>query len=104
LIQKPENQKPANQFVGIKAGYMIAIHANEAARDKLVDELGNIPNAGLRFVASQAIDKLSPKGSKGAADKLNTIITTNAKSPDREKAAGDSALKEVMYRLYARSS
>ena len=103
LIQKPENQKVENQFVGIKAGYMIAILGNEAARDKLVEELGNIPNAGLRFVASQAIDKLSPKGSKGAADKLNTIITTNAKSPDRDRAAGDSALKEVMYRLYARS-
>jgi HEAT repeat protein len=103
LIQKPENQKVENQFVGIKAGYMIAILGNEAARDKLVDELSNIPNAGLRFVASQAIDKLSPKGSKPAADKLNAIITTNAKSPDRDKAAGDSALKEVMYRLYARS-
>jgi hypothetical protein len=103
LMQKPENQKIENQFVGIKAGYMVAILGNEAARDKLVDELGSIPNAGLRFVASQAIDKLSPKGSKSAADKLNNIITANAKSPDRDKAAGDSALKEVMYRLYARS-
>ncbi|HEV8549868.1 MAG TPA: hypothetical protein VGQ57_12585 [Polyangiaceae bacterium] len=102
LMQKPENQKIENQFVGIKAGYMIAILGNEAARDKLVDSLGSISNAGLRFVASQAIDKLSPKGSKTAADKLNTIITTNAKSPDRDKAAGDSSLKEVMFRLYAR--
>ena len=53
-------------------------------------------------MASQAIDKLSPKGSKAAADKLNTIITTNAKSPDRDKAAGDTALKTVMSRLYSR--
>jgi hypothetical protein len=103
LMTKPEDQKVENQFIGIKAGYMIAILGNEAARDKLVDSLGSIPNAGLRFVASQAIDKLSPKGSKVSADKLNTIITTNAKSPDRDKAAGDSALKEVMFRLYARS-
>jgi len=102
LMQKSENQKIQNQFVAIKAGYMVAILGNEAARDKLVDSLGNIPNAGLRFVASQAIDRLSPKGSKSAADKLNTIITANAKSPDRDKAAGDSALKEVMFRLYAR--
>jgi len=102
LMQKPENQKVENQFVGIKAGYMVAILGNEAARDKLVDSLGNISNAGLRFVASQAIDKLSPKGSKTSADKLNTIITNNAKSPDRDKAQGDSALKEVMFRLYAR--
>ena len=102
LMQKPENQKIENQFIGIKAGYMVAILGNEAARDKLVDSLGTIPNAGLRFVASQAIDKLSPKGSKSAADKLHTIITNNAKSPDRDKAAGDTALKTVMFRLYAR--
>jgi hypothetical protein len=102
LMTKPENQKPENQFVGIKAGYMVAILGNEAARDKLVDSLGMISNAGLRFVASQAIDKLSPKGSKTAADKLNVIITNNAKSPDRDKAAGDTALKTVMSRLYAR--
>ncbi|HTQ07663.1 MAG TPA: hypothetical protein VMI54_27590, partial [Polyangiaceae bacterium] len=102
LMKDPNNQSVENQFIGIKAGYMVAILGNEAARDKLVDSLGSIPNAGLRFVASQAIDKLSPKGSKSAADKLNTIITTNAKSPDRDKSAGDSSLKEVMYRLYAR--
>jgi len=102
LMQKPENQKVENQFVGIKAGYMVAILGNEAARDKLVDGLGQISNAGLRFVASQAIDKLSPKGSKAAADKINTIVTNNAKSPDRDKAQGDSSLKEVMFRLYAR--
>jgi len=102
LMQKPENQKIENQFVGIKAGYMVAILGNEAARDKLVDGLGQISNAGLRFVASQAIDKLSPKGSKSAADKINTIVTNNAKSPDRDKAQGDSSLKEVMFRLYAR--
>jgi hypothetical protein len=102
LMQKPENQKIDNQFVGIKAGYMVAILGNEGVRDKLVDSLGKITNAGLRFVASQAIDKLSPKGSKASADKLNTIITNNAKSPDRDKAQGDTALKTVMSRLYSR--
>ncbi len=102
LMQKPENQKSENQFVGIKAGYMVAILGNEAARDTLVDGLGTIPNASLRYVASRAIDKLSPNGSKSAADKLDKIVTTNAKSPDRDKAQGDSALKEVMVRLYAR--
>lgn len=102
VMQKPETQKIDNQFQGIKAGYMLAILGNEGIRDKLVDSLGSIPNAGLRYVASQAIDKLSPKGSKTAAEKLDAIITTNAKSPDRDKAAGDSSLKEVMYRLNAR--
>jgi hypothetical protein len=101
-MKKPENQKIDNQFIGIKSGYMIAMLGNEGTRDKLVDSLGSIPNAGLRYVASKAIDFLSPKGAKQAAEKLNQIITTNEESPDRDKAAGDNALKQVMYRLNAR--
>jgi hypothetical protein len=34
--------------------------------------------------------------------KLNAIITKNAKSADREKAAIDNGLKQVMYRIDAR--
>ncbi|HEY3497039.1 MAG TPA: hypothetical protein VGK73_20210 [Polyangiaceae bacterium] len=101
-ITKSDNQKIENQFQGIKAGYMIMLMGNDQARDKLVDSLGSITNAGLRFVASQAIDRLSPKGSKTAADKLNQIITTNEASPDRDKAAGDNGLRQVMFRLNAR--
>jgi HEAT repeat protein len=103
-VTKPDNQKKENQFQGIKAGYMIAMLGNEQVRDKLVDSLGSVTNAGLRYVASQAIDRLSPKGSQSAADKLNKIITTNEASPDRDRAAGDTGLKQVMFRLYARGS
>jgi HEAT repeat protein len=101
-MTKPENQKIDNQFVGIKSGYMVAMLGNEAARDKLVDSLGSITNAGLRYVASQAIDRLSPKGSQAVVDKLNKIITTNEASPDRDRALGDTGLKQVMFRLQAR--
>ena len=48
------------------------------------------------------VEALVVQGSKAAADKLNVITTNNAKSPDRDKAAGDTALKTVMSRLYAR--
>jgi len=102
VLQKPDTQKRENQFQGIKAGYMIAILGNEQTPAKLVDGLGNVTNAGLRHVVAQAIDKLSPKGSKAVASKLDAIITANAKSPDRDKAAGDTSLKQVMYRLNAR--
>jgi len=102
VLQKPETQKRENQFAGIKAGYMVAILGNEQTPAKLVDGLGSVTNAGLRHVVAQAIDKLSPKGSKAVAAKLDAIITANAKSPDRDKAAGDTSLKQVMYRLNAR--
>jgi hypothetical protein len=103
-IQKAENQDQATQFAGVKAGYMIGILGNDAARDELVGVIDGIHNAAVRFVAAQAIDHLTPKGSKPTSEKLNAIISKNAKSADREKAAYDSPLKQVMYRIDARSN
>jgi hypothetical protein len=102
-IQKSENQEQSNQFAGMKAGYMIGILGNEAARDELVGAIDKINNAAVRFVAAQAIDHLTPKGDKGVSDKLNAIISKNAKSSDRAKASMDSPLKQVMYRIDARN-
>jgi hypothetical protein len=101
-LQKPENQDRKSQFVGIKAGYMAAIFGNEQTRDEIVSRLDAIDNAAVRFVAAQAIDRLSPKGAKAAVEKIGVIIDKNAKSPDRDKAQGDAPLKQVMYRLQAR--
>ncbi|HET9956434.1 MAG TPA: hypothetical protein VFQ61_18120 [Polyangiaceae bacterium] len=101
-LQKRENQERSAQFVGIKAGYMAAEFGDEATRDALVSRLDSINNAALRFVASQVVDRLSPKGSKQSVEKMNAIIEKNAKSPDRDKALGDAPLKQVMYRLSAR--
>jgi HEAT repeat protein len=101
-IQKPENQERKTQFTGIKAAYMAGIFGNEQTRDEIVNRLDSIDNAAVRFVSAQVIDKLSPKGSKAAVDKMNAIVERNAKSPDRDKAMGDAPLKQVMYRLSAR--
>ena len=103
-LQKGENQDPKGEFVGIKAAYMIGVYGNEESRDQVIAGLDSVPNAALRSVSANVIDHLSPKGSKEAASKLNVIIEKNAKSPDREKSAGDSPLKQVMYRLDARAS
>lgn len=102
-IQKSENQEQANQFVGMKAGYMIGILGDDAARDELVGKIDGINNAAVRFTAAQAIDHLTPKGSKDVSAKLNAIISKNAKSADREKSAYDAPLKQVMYRIDARN-
>jgi len=101
-IQKSENQEPKTQFAGIKAGYMIGILGNDQSRDELLGVIDGISNAAVRFVAAQAIDRLTPKGSKAVSQKLNAIIQKNAKSADRQKSAGDSPLKQVMYRIDAR--
>ncbi|HEX3593860.1 MAG TPA: HEAT repeat domain-containing protein [Polyangiaceae bacterium] len=102
-IVKPENQEKTLQSVGIKAGYMIGVYGNDKARSDLIDQLGAIDNAAVRFVAAQTIDYLSPKGSKDAADALDKIIDKNAKTADKDKIAGDAPLKQIMYRIRARA-
>ncbi|MFZ5895277.1 MAG: HEAT repeat domain-containing protein [Myxococcota bacterium] len=101
-LSKRENQDRKTQFTGIKAGYMAVIFGNDQTRDEIVSKLDGIDNAAVRYVSSLAIDRLSPKGSKSAVDKMGAIIEKNAKSPDRDKAMGDAPLKQVMYRLAAR--
>jgi hypothetical protein len=101
-IQRAENQTVDNQFVGIKAGYMIGILGNAAARDALVDALNVINNPAVRFVTGETIDHLTPNGSKAVSSKLDAIITRNAHSADREKVANDAALKLVKARIDGR--
>lgn len=102
VLTNPENQSVTNEFVGVKAAYMIGIFGNDELRDELVGSLRPVTNAAQRYVAAKTIDHLTPNGSKAVADALGAIIEENAKSPDRDKALGDNALKQVMYRLLAR--
>jgi HEAT repeat protein len=102
-IEKSDNQEQKNQFVGIKAGYMIGIFGDEKARDGIIERLDAIENAAVRFTASQTIDFLSPKGSVEAADAIEKIIEKNKKSADRNKIQGDNPLKQVMYRIRSRA-
>jgi hypothetical protein len=69
----------------------------------LIDRLGSVDNAAVRYSVSQAIDALSPKGSKDAAKKINAIITANEKTADRNKIANDAPLKQIMYRIESRA-
>jgi HEAT repeat protein len=103
-IEKGENQDQKNQFAGIKAAYMLAILGNEQTRDEIIARLDTIENAAVRFTAAAAIDSLSPKGSKEAADKLNRIIQKNKETGDQNKIQGDAPLKQVMYRLETRAT
>jgi hypothetical protein len=102
-IEKSANQDQKNQFVGIKAGYMIPIYGNEQTRGEIIQRLESIENAAVRFAAAKAIDHLSPKGSKEAAGSLRNIIDKNVKSADKNKQAADAPLKQVMYRIETRA-
>ena len=101
-LEKSENQDKKNQFAAIKAGYMVGILGDEKVRDELLEAIDAVENAGVRFVAAQTIDHLTPKGSADVVKKLDAIIEKNKKSADRDKMLGDEPLKQVMYRVDAR--
>jgi HEAT repeat protein len=103
-MEKSSNQDVKGQFTAIKAGYMLAIFGNEQTRDDIVKHMDSFENAAVRYVAAQAIDRLSPKGAPTTADQLNTIIQKNAKTADGDKIAGDEPLKQIMYRLRSRAN
>lgn len=103
-IEKSENQEQATQFSAIKACYMAGIYGNEATVADLIDRLNGIENAAIRYTVAQTLDQLTPKGSKETVKKLGMIIDKNEKTADRSKIAGDAPLKQVMYRIEARSN
>jgi hypothetical protein len=102
-IQKPENQEHSSQLIGIKAGYMIGMLGDPAARDALVAALDRIDNTAVRFAAGETIDHLTPHGSPEVSAQLDAIIARNATSADPAKVAGDAYLKQVTARIASRS-
>jgi hypothetical protein len=100
---KAAKQGDKQQFVGIKAAYMVGIFGNEKVRDQLVAGVDPISNAAVRFTAAKVIDHLSPAGSTSAADQLQKVVDNNIKRGDGEKIAGDVPLKQVIYRLRSRA-
>jgi hypothetical protein len=101
---KSDAQRQDTQFKGIKGAYMLGILGDEKTADAIVDKLSSFENAAVRFVIGQSIDRLLPKGSDAIVKKLDAIIKKNAETGDRDRISGDAGLKQVMYRLRARSS
>ncbi|MBN2196689.1 MAG: hypothetical protein JW751_28005 [Polyangiaceae bacterium] len=102
-IEKSESQAKDTQFKGIKCAYMLAIHGDEKTPAQIVERLGGIENAAVRYAVASAIDYLLPKGSAEVADSLEKIIEANVKTADKNRIQGDAGLKQVMYRIRARA-
>lgn len=102
-VEKTENNSKEKQVAGIKAAYMIGILGNESSRDALIERLPSLENAAVHFVATKSIDKLTPKGSAEVVKKLTDLIEKNEKSADQEKLSANQPLKQVAYRIAARS-
>ena len=102
-LTSPEASKQATQMVGLKAAYMIGLLGGEGVKVKLVEALPRVDNAAIRFVITLIIDRKSPKGDKAIQAKLQAMIDKAAKSRDQAKIKKAKSLKQVIYRLEARS-
>lgn len=101
--QDSKNQTKKTQFTGIKAMYMLGVLGDDATRDQLVKGLKPIKQAALRYVASQVLDHLSPKGAPSAVKALDAMIEANIASKNRTKISADKPLKSVSLRIGNRS-
>lgn len=102
-VTKPENQTEQRQIVAMKAAITIGAIGNEAASSRLVDLLGHVPNAAVRFMVAGSIDHLLARGSTEVADRLARVIETNEQTNDRQLIASDAPLKQTMYRIRTRA-
>ena len=70
---------------------------------KLVDALPKISNDAVRFATVAAIDRLSPKGSKDAAAKMQAMFDKATDQKDAKKIKAYQPMMTVVYRLSARA-
>ncbi len=101
-LEGPDAQKDSG-FVGIKAAYMAAIYGGDGARTKLIAIRQNLANPAVAFVVESMIDRLSPKGDKEGADKLQAIIDKAMASKDEDRQRSVTNLKTVVNRMRARA-
>jgi hypothetical protein len=101
-IEEAAVQEKDQQFVGIKATYMLGILGNDSTRMEITKRLQNIKNPAIKYAAVQAIDHLAPSGDKAVADEMKRIMDANIAKGDANLILGDNPVKQVMFRLLAR--
>lgn len=101
--KKSANQGDKSQMAAITALYSAAALKGPSIGKELVDSIGDYEKSELRLVAADIIDHHHPNGSKELADALQKIVDKNKNSMDKDKAAADKPLRDVMYRLRARA-
>jgi HEAT repeat protein len=101
-IEEAAVQEKDQQFVGIKATYMLGILGNDSTRMEITKRLRNIKNSAIKYAAVQAIDHLAPSGDKAVADEMKRIMDANIAKGDANLILGDNPVKQVMFRLLAR--
>lgn len=98
----PELQEKRNQFVGIKAAYMIGILGTDATRAEIVKALPQVRNPAISFILGQTLLRLAPDGDDAAVRALVAMDEDAKKSNDLRRIMQQAPLRHVRYRLEAR--
>jgi hypothetical protein len=96
---------PTANWKAIKATWMSVIYAGEnanATRAELIKRVDKVRNVGARIALCEAIDELAPQGDVAAADALDKIVASDAKSGDKEVISTDNTVAQVAWRLRVR--
>lgn len=101
-IEEPALQEQKDQVAAIKAAYMLGILGNDGTRNEMIKRLPKIKNAAIKFSVAKAIDHLTPKGDKTAADAIKKVIDDNKQKGDQNVIMGDAPLRQIMARIIAR--
>ncbi len=101
-IEEPALQEQKDQVAAIKAAYMLGILGNDGTRNEMIKRLPKIKNAAIKFSVAKAIDHLTPKGDKAAADAIKKVIDDNKQKGDQNVIMGDAPLRQIMARIVAR--
>ena len=106
-LEEPALQEQKDQAAAIKAAYMLGILGSDPARmastrTEIIKRLPKIKNAAIKFSAGKAIDHLTPKGDKAAADAIKKVMDDNKEKGDHNVILGDAPLKQIMFRILAR--
>jgi hypothetical protein len=107
-LEEPALQEQKDQVAAIKAAYMLGILGSDPARmdstrSEIIKRLPKIKNAAIKFAAGKAIDHLTPAGDKAAADAIKKVMDENKLKGDHNVILGDAPLKQIMFRILARS-
>ena len=101
-VASPDAQVRRDQFIGIKAAFMIGVLGNAHTRAELLKRLPSISNAAIRFTLGMTLDHLTPDGDAATERGLEAILEENRRSGDRNRIMGDAPLRQILFRLKAR--
>jgi hypothetical protein len=103
LDQTIPSTPPSATMTAAKAAWMAVIYGNAGTKALIAGKIEKIKNFNARFDAVSALDRLVPNGDSTVASQLDTVVTSDAASGNKELLMADDVVAKVAARLRARA-